>query len=106
MQMVAAGRWQDKHKDESDVVFFADATKSVVTILWELDEREKNRDAFWSAYVVGYFRAAGDAGHLQAMAYDARRSLRNEEITRWINEHAPEIEGYRAWHGAWKPGPG
>jgi len=103
MSIVAAGRWLDEWKDRSDSVFFAHAFESVMSIFEEMGAAGDDKNRFWSESVLSYFRAARGAGHLEAMAWDITRSQKDMEVTTWIEEHADQIQSYRAWSAAWKP---
>ena len=103
MALVAASRFLDEHTSKTDVQYFAHALEKVVTILWELDEHSPNQQSFWSRYVISYFRSAAEAGHLEAMAYEIRRSLENEEIGQWIQSNREAVDAYRKWHKLWQP---
>ena len=104
MSVVAASRNLDEWKDKSDAQFFAHAFEEVLAILTELDESAKAKDPFWSVVALPYFRAAREAGHLEAMAYSVRRSLKDSETLRWLADHAEAVDHFRAWSEAWKPG--
>ena len=65
-----------------------------LTILSELPLGRS--DPFWSA-VLPYFDAARKAGHAEALAYDLRRSIADDETKRWIEGHASDIARYRKW---------
>ncbi len=68
-----------------------------------MDERAETKDPFWSVAALPYFREARAAGHLEAMAYSIRRSLREPETLRWLADHAEAVDKFHAWSGAWKP---
>jgi tetratricopeptide (TPR) repeat protein len=103
MSLVAASRWVEEWKDRPDGEFFAHAFVSVMSIFEETGAKDGKRDAFWRESVLPYFRDARAAGHLEAMAWDIRRSLEGKESTDWLEAHAAQVEKYRAWSSAWKP---
>jgi Tfp pilus assembly protein PilF len=103
MSLVAAGRRLDEWKDQSDNVFFAHAFESVMSIFEELGAKDNNKDRFWGESVLPYFREARQAGHLEAMAWDIRRSQKDTEIAAWLEAHADQVGIYRTWSSAWKP---
>jgi tetratricopeptide (TPR) repeat protein len=103
ISMVAASRYLDEWKDKSDAQFFAHALEEVLAILTELDDSAKTKDPFWSVVALPYYRNAREAGHLEAMAYSVRRSLKDPDTLRWLADHAEAVDHYRAWSEAWKP---
>ena len=103
ISMVAASRYLEEWKDKSDAQFFAHAFDEVLAILTELDESAKTKDPFWSVLALPYFREAREAGHLEAMAYSVRRSLKEPDTLSWLADHAEAVDHYRAWSKAWKP---
>lgn len=103
MSIVAANRWLDEWKDQSDAVYFAHAFESVVSIFEEMDTTGDDKRHFWSESVLPYFRAARQAGHLEAMAWEIRRSQKDVEVAAWLEAHADEVEKYRTWSSDWKP---
>jgi len=103
ISMVAASRYLEEWRDKSDAQFFAHAFDEVLAILTELDESAKTKDPFWSVVALPYFRDARKAGHLEAMAYSARRSLKEPETLGWLSDHAEAVDHFRAWSEAWKP---
>lgn len=103
ISLVAASRYLDKWKDKSDAQFFAHAFEQVLAIMTELDESAKTKDPFWSVVALQYYRNAREAGHLEAMAYSVRRSLKEPETLRWLADHAEAVDHFRAWSEAWKP---
>ncbi len=103
ISVVAASRYLDEWKDKSDVQFFAHAFGEVLAILTELDENAKTKDSFWSVVALPYYRSAREAGHLEAMAYSVRRSLKEPETLGWLADHAEAVDRFRAWSDAWKP---
>ncbi len=104
MALVAASRFLEEWKDKSDAQFFAHAFGEVLAILTETDESAKRKDSFWSVVALPYFRTAREAGHLEAMAYSVRRSLKDPETLRWLADHAEAVDHFRSWSEAWKPG--
>ena len=46
------------------------------------------------------------AGHLEAMAWDIRRSLEDPGTDQWIVDHADEVARFRAWLKGRTPPPG
>jgi tetratricopeptide (TPR) repeat protein len=103
MSIVAASRWLDEWKDQSDAVYFAHAFESVVSIFEEMDTTGDDKSHFWSESVLPYFRAARKAGHLEAMAWDIRRSQKDVAIASWLEAHADQVGNYRTWSSGWKP---
>lgn len=103
MSLVAASRYLDEWRDQSDAQFFAHAFEQVLAILTELDESAKTKDPFWSVVALPYCRNAREAGHLEAMAYSVRRSLKDPDTLRWLADHAEAVDHFRAWSEAWKP---
>jgi hypothetical protein len=103
MSIAAANRWVEEWKDRSDEEFFAHAFVTVMSIFEETGAKDSKTDAFWREAVVPYFREARTRGHLEAMAWDIRRSLQDEENAAWLATHADAVETYRAWSAAWKP---
>jgi tetratricopeptide (TPR) repeat protein len=103
MSVVAASRYLDEHTTKTDVQYISVALEKVLKILWEIDENRPDQKSFWNQYVLSYFRAASEAGHFHAMTYDIRRSLADDEIHAWIQEHKEAIDRYRQWHEEWQP---
>jgi len=103
MSIVAASRWIEEWEDQSDSVFFAHAFESVMSIFEETDAADGKEAPFWRESVLPYFREARQAGHLEAMAWDIRRSQKDTEIAAWLEAHAEQVQGYRTWSSAWKP---
>jgi len=103
ISIVAASRYLKEWKDKSDAQFFAHAFEQVLAILTELDESAKTKDPFWSVLALPYFREAREAGHLEAMAYSVRRSLKEPDTLSWLADHAEAVDHYRACSKAWKP---
>ncbi len=103
ISLVAASRYLDEWRDKSDAEFFAHAFGEVLAILTELDDSAKTKDPFWSVVPLPYFRSAREAGHLEAMAYSVRRSLKERDTLRWLTDHAEAVDHFRAWSEAWKP---
>ncbi len=103
ISLVAASRYLDEWKDKSDAQFFAHAFGEVLAILTELDENAKTKDPFWSVVALPYYRSAREAGHLEAMAYSVRRSLKEPETLGWLADHAEAVDRFRTWSEAWKP---
>lgn len=92
----------DEWRDKTDAQFFAHAFQQVLAILTELDESAEKKDLFWSVVALPYFREARGAGHLEAMAWSIRRSLKEPETLRWLTDHAEAVDKLQAWSGAWK----
>lgn len=103
LSIVAATRYIDEWEHKTDAQFFAHALDNALTILSEMDGRAEPIDPFWSRQVHPYFQDARAAGHMEAMAYDIRRSLGDPETAKWLDEHAEAIAAYRAWSKGWKP---
>jgi tetratricopeptide (TPR) repeat protein len=103
MSIVASTRWIDEWKDRSDADFFAHAFESVVSIFEEMGTTGDDKSHFWSESVLPYFRAARQAGHLEAMAWDIRRSQKDVAIAAWLEAHADQVGKYRTWSSDWKP---
>jgi len=102
MSVVAASRYLDEWKDEGDAQFFANAFDKVRAILGELGANAKRSDPFWTA-TAPYLTGARQAGHLEEMAYEIRRSLGDPETLKWLGDHADEVDSYREWSKGWKP---
>jgi tetratricopeptide (TPR) repeat protein len=103
LSLVAATRYIDEWEHKTDAQFFAHALDNVLSILSEMDGRAEPIDAFWGRHVHPYFQDARAAGHMEAMAYDIRRSLGDPETAKWLDGHAEAIAAYRAWSKGWKP---
>lgn len=53
--------------------------------------RGKKVDPFWRTSVMPYFFDARKDGHIEAMAYDVRRSLEDAEVSSWLGTHEKEV---------------
>src|SRR5262249_32622293 len=102
LAMAATQRYLEDGQKQTDEEFFATAMTSVVAMLLESEEGRKSGE-FWNQQVFAYFDEARKEGHLEAMAYDTRRSLKVEEISRWLEEHPEPVRKYQAWTASWKP---
>ncbi len=105
MALVAAARYTDDWENRSDAEFFAHALESVTAILSGADDKPERLDPFWGPQAHDYFKAAKEHGHLEAMAYDMRRSLADPPTLQWLEEHPDAVAAYRAWSETWKPSP-
>ena len=102
MAMVAANRFVEEWENRTDSQFFAHGLETITTILSELDQNAGDRDPFWRPYADDYFKDARERGHMEAMAYDIRRSLGIPEDSRWLEEHSDAVAACRAWSKSWK----
>jgi tetratricopeptide (TPR) repeat protein len=105
LSIVAANRYTDEWKDKTDNQFFANAFETTLSILEELSASDNKEDPFWRERVMPYFRAARAAGHLEAMAWDIRRALKDPEIDQWIVDHADSVAKFRDWSKSWTHAP-
>jgi len=103
MTMVAANRWVEEWEGRTDSQFFAHGLETLTQIFSEYDQNAGDRDPFWGLYADDYFKDARERGHMEAMAYDIRRSLGIPEDAKWLEEHSGAVAAYRAWSKGWKP---
>lgn len=96
LSIVAATRYLETGKDQSEAEFFANALTSVTTIFSELDSAAK--DPFWSL-ALPFFDEARTKGHMEALAYDVRRSAGDRDAEAWIAKHPKKVKAYAAWMG-------
>jgi len=106
LSILAATRFIDEWKDKSDAAFFAHAFDEVLSILSETGDNAKTKDQFWRSRAFPYFNDARGAGHLEAMAYDLRRTLGDDETRKWLEEHRNAVDRFRDWSKSWKPAEG
>ena len=87
---------------KTDAAFFATALEGVTLVVEGYLENDRV-ELFWKADVIPYFYAAREAGHLEAMAYDIRRSTSDKSTQKWLAKHPEEIDRFRAWSRQWRP---
>jgi hypothetical protein len=104
LSRVAASRYT-AYRDQTDNEFFANAFGVILEMLERPDASDKDQDAFWRDHVLPYFREADAEGHLEAMAWEIRRSLNDPEIDRWTEDHAEQVAKFRDWSKGWRAVP-
>jgi len=100
MSIVASNRFIDEWKDKSDAEFFAWALGDVVAIVSELKAGGR-QDPFWDRCLLAYFEEARKEAHIEALAYDIRRSLGEPGALKWLDEHRDAVDRFRAWSNEW-----
>jgi tetratricopeptide (TPR) repeat protein len=94
LSLAAAQRYLETWRDKSAAEFFPHGLDSALAILSESSSKD---DRFWQPCALAFFDAARSQGHMEALAYDIRRSTAEPEIVRWLVEHAVAVERYRTW---------
>jgi tetratricopeptide (TPR) repeat protein len=102
LALAGATRYGDAWKGKTDPEFFAYGLDAALAMLSEAQPVDDTA-RFWKGCAFDFFDAARAAGHMPALAYDARRSLGDPEITDWLSAHSKESDAYRTWSRAWKP---
>jgi tetratricopeptide (TPR) repeat protein len=102
LALAGAIRYGEDWKDKTDAEFFAHDLDAALVMLSEAHPAGDTA-RFWKGCALDFFDAAREAGHMPALAYDARRSLGDAEITAWLSAHPKETDAYRTWARAWKP---
>lgn len=102
MGLVAALRYGDEWKDQTDSRFFVYAVNRVLELLSAMqpDGRERDGD-FWGPYAFTYFDEGRAAGHMEAMAYDLLASTGDTEAVHWRRDHTEASRKYRDWSDRW-----
>jgi tetratricopeptide (TPR) repeat protein len=100
--LVAALRYGDEWKDESDSRFFIYAVDRILELMSAMHPGGKGADAdFWAPYAFTYFDEGRAAGHMEAMAYDLLTPTGDVEAVRWRRDHGEASRKYRDWSDRW-----
>lgn len=99
--LAASTRHLEAYAKLDDAAAFAPVLERIVAILHETSQRTPG-----AAFLHGTTRYLADAraaGHLEALAWDIRRSSGNPAVDRWLAANATAVDRYRVWHLAWEP---
>jgi tetratricopeptide (TPR) repeat protein len=99
--LAASTRHLEQNEKLDDASAFAVVLEKVVAVLYETSQAKP--DAVFLRDTLRYFNDARAAGHLQALAWDIRRSSDAPAVERWLASHAQAVDRYRVWHLAWQP---
>jgi tetratricopeptide (TPR) repeat protein len=102
LALVAASRHLEENEKKSDAQYFPEALATAFAILGDTEAKKNKDDEFWRTCAWPFFAGATEAKHLEAMAYEMRRSLEEPEVVSWLKEHAEAVTAYRAWLQDWK----
>jgi tetratricopeptide (TPR) repeat protein len=100
--LVAALRYADEWKDETDSRFFVYAVDRILELMSAMHPDAAVGDAdFWGPYAFTYFDESRAKGHMEAMAYDLLAPTGDAEAVRWRRDHGEASRKYRDWSDRW-----
>jgi tetratricopeptide (TPR) repeat protein len=100
--LVAALRYGDEWKDQSDSRFFVWAVDRVLELMSAMQSEPAGPEKdFWGPYAFTYFNEGRAAGHMEAMAYDLLASTGDVEALHWRRDHGEANRKYRDWSDRW-----
>lgn len=97
--VAASSRHLEEQANLDDASAFPRVLEKIVAILHETSQRQPESAPLRDA--VGYLADARAAGHLEALAWDIRRSAGTPAVERWLAANAAAVDRYRVWHLAW-----
>lgn len=100
MSMIAVLRDHEPWKHKSDAAFFAYALDTMLTLVSSFHARE-SADPFWGPFVLAYFDAMRASGHMEALAYDIRRTAGDPDALRWGEDNLAKLDAFRRSSDRW-----
>jgi len=100
MGLLAVLRGQRPWIDESDAAFFAYALDTILELVASLQDRHAGA-AFWEPYLLDYFDAMRDGGHIEALAYDIRSAAGDPDAFAWRQRNEAKHDAFRRSSQRW-----
>jgi tetratricopeptide (TPR) repeat protein len=98
---IVGARRDKKTAAKSDAAYFPEALDHAFRKLAAVRRADKEEDAFWRGCALAYFDEARRAQHLEAAAYEMRRSLGEPEVASWLASHGAALEAFGKWSQEW-----
>ena len=100
LALLAALRRDAQWAGQTDASFFAYALDTSLRLVSALHGTRQS-DVFWGPFVLDYFDEMRAAGHMEALAYDIRRSTGDPDVARWRTQNGRKVEAFRSWSERW-----
>jgi tetratricopeptide (TPR) repeat protein len=100
LSMIAVLRYEDHWKEKNDATFFVYALDTMLRLVSSLQAREK-ADPFWGPFVFAYFDAMRAGGHMEALAYDIRRTAGDPDAVEWHERNLAKLDAFRRSSDRW-----
>ena len=100
LSLIAVLRNEDGWKEKSDATFFVYALDTMLRLVSSLQARE-TADPFWGPFVFAYFDAMRAGGHMEALAYDIRRSAGDPDAVAWHERNLAKLNAFRRSSDSW-----
>jgi len=93
INLMAAARFTDKHKDQTNEQYFLVTTKGVFEQLGALDIKAKD---IWSDFYVPFFKQVKESKHFETFTQYVMQGT-SDLATEWIAFHPDEVEDFFFW---------
>lgn len=100
MALIAALRQDSDWSGKSDAKYFTYALDTSLRLVSALHGKDTH-GVFWGPFVLDYFDEVRAAGHMEALAYEVRRSTGDPEVARWQALNAKKVQDFRDWSERW-----
>lgn len=104
MSMIAVLRRSGAWKEKSEATFFVYALDTTLKLVSSIQARESGAP-FWGPFVLSYFDAMRDGGHMEALAYEIRRAAGDPEAKAWRERNPAKLAAYRRSSESWAVDP-